>query len=352
MQWILLAAEVYLEEAKGVVDRVSMFQLKSSIYGELSKMIADPALRTSNTTISVLAAASIAEARIGDFELGTKHCVALFHLLNSQGRPPALRKMIFSTIGTRIIVSFVSIGAGHALFADYIKLLASLRCLKETLLAIQTWIRSFILDDAVLRGLFRHDNTPLEACIPAHKSSQKIKRYHDTCAEAFASDSVLHRFILPTFEDHSPIEQRCHVAFLTILVVVLFDLRNDYDDSIHFLEEMVLTVASGQVFDEEEPPPMKVLTVLYNATDCAERYESVGFDTRWNVLRSWLAVEVLELVELASDRGRLRILESLSNSLTGGDGNEGNSFIAEDEMTAICDEMRLAWVEKSGMGEL
>jgi hypothetical protein len=350
MQWILLAAEVYIAQARGIVG-TSIFQRKARIYQELGEMISDPVTRNSNTTISVLAAASIAEARFGDFELGRKHCKALFHLLNSQGGPPALRKKTFTTIATRVIVSFVSIGAGHALFADYIKLLGSLRCLKESLLAIQTWSRSYFFNDAVLQGSTKNDKLIAEASVSAPNLSQKIERYHSARAAAFAPGSVLHRFAVPVFEEHSTIEQRCLVAILTTIVVVLFDLRNEYDESVRFLHDMVSTIASGQAANVDDLPPPKVLTVLYITTDCAERYESIGFDLRWNTLRSWLAVEVLELVQLASHWGRMRILASLSNSLTGGIGDDARSFMTEEEVTAICDEMRVSWMRKSGLEE-
>lgn len=348
MQWILLAAEVYLAQDRGVVG-VSIFQRKARIYRELSEMISDPAKRDSSTTMAVLAAAAIAEARFGDFELGKKHCIALFHILNSQGGPSALRKKTFNINATRVIVSFVSIGAGHALFADYIKLLGSLRCLKETLLAIQSWSRSFFFNDALLRGSTKNDKFIAEASVPVPELSQKIEHYHLARAEAFAPGSVLHRFAVPIFEELSEIEQRCLVAILTTLVVVLFDLRNEYDESVRFLDEMVSTITLGQVVNDETFPPIKVLTVLYITTDCAERYESIGFDLRWNTLRSWLAVEVLELVQLASHWGRMKILASLSNSLTGGSGGDAVSFITEEEIAAICEEMRTSWMRKNDL---
>lgn len=351
MQWILLAAELYLAQAKGVVDRVSIFKRKAGIYRALSRMIADPMSRHSNTTISVLAAAPIAEARFGDVETGRKHCVALLYLLNSQGGPPALKKMISSPgTATRIVVSFISIGAGHAIFSDYIKLLSSLRCLKKTLLAIQAWSISFFLNDAILRGSVTNHKLPADVATSTYrKFSQDIERYHKAREKAFASASLLRRFVRPIFQEHNLMEQRCHIAILTILVKVLFDLRNDHDESTRFLDEMVFTVASGQIVDEDEPPQMKALTVVYIATDCAARYESVGINTRSNVLRSWQAVEVLELVQLTSDRARLRITELLSSSLTGEYGNEANPFVSEEELTAICHEMRLTWMRKNAM---
>lgn len=297
------------------MDRVSIYQRKANIYQALSKLIADPAKRHTTTTISVLAAAPIAEARFGEPELGRKHCVALLHLLNAQGGHQALRKMTTSAgIATRIMVSLISIGAGYAAFANYATLLTSLASLKETLLAMQTWHELTSLSTSTGRKLVWRKRSVGE-------------KQNDQASPSFAGDhyrikhfdpkSPLYRYVGPTVDGDSLVEQRCHFASLFIFNKVILDLRNDTEECKRFFNEMVDAINSGQVRPEESKTEplirMKTLTVLYIVADCATRYESGD-----KVPRSWQAIDALELVQLASESGRLRVTGLLSGWLTGG----------------------------------
>lgn len=63
-------------------------------------------------------------------------------------------------------------------------------------------------------------------------------------------------------------------------------------------------------------PPMKAIAGLYSLINCPARD---GPENAANavILRSWEAVDMLEFVELAGERGRSRITRLLSGWLTG-----------------------------------
>jgi hypothetical protein len=352
MQWIILAAEVYLAQARGLVDRVSIFQRKAHIYRALAKMIADPAARYSSTAISVLAAAPIAEARFGEPEIARKHCVALLHLLNAQGGPKALRALTPSAgIATRVLVSFISIGAGPAVFGEYSALLAGLTSLKDMLLAMQTCCELTPVIATTSRKSGTRKSFPVEKQDSPTTPSLAEENYHATHARAFNPDSPLYRYVRPNIDVDSLIEQRCHFATLFLFNKGLFDLRTDNEERTRFLSEMLAAVTSGQIAAEDsekdiEPTVrMKALTVLYIIVDCTARYECGD-----GAMRSWEAIQTLELVQLASERGRLRITGLLSSWLTRDLVFGSSPSIAEVELSVILDEMRLEWLQRSGMG--
>jgi hypothetical protein len=84
----------------------------------------------------------------------------MLHLLNSEGGPSVLQMMsLRPRFATRTVVTIVSVGVGHTIFANDIEHLVSLRRLKETLLAIGIWSKLFFLNAAILQDYLTSESS-------------------------------------------------------------------------------------------------------------------------------------------------------------------------------------------------
>lgn len=96
LQWIVVIAEMYLLQGKPLAaDQPHILSRKAFIYKLMNKAITDPNTCYSDNTLTAMAAAGIAEARLGNPAQGRKHLLALRILIEARGGYHVLQDMVF-----------------------------------------------------------------------------------------------------------------------------------------------------------------------------------------------------------------------------------------------------------------
>jgi hypothetical protein len=337
MNWILLAAEMFISRlAPTEHDKVRILRRRAFIYQEMNNTITDLTTRYADTTLWVLASAAIAEARLDNAALGRKHCEALLTIINDRGGPCTLQNMIPS-LSIGVVVSFISIGVGDAIFSNATALHCALRHFSRRLLAMQAWNdkirRTFANTEAAHEMRQTAFNDPYADTSRNLPSDNEISvacfAYQGSRHRAFQPLSALLEFVLPTFPDASPSGHRHHFSILWIINNTIYDLRNDIVSSTMFLDDLLHAVtaskrtACNEVSAGLPCPPLKALTVTYILASRAAKYGPTT-PASGGILRTWAAVEPLEVLELTDNVAKRFIKVMLSQWLTGGSTSSPN----------------------------
>jgi hypothetical protein len=358
LQCVLLSAEVYLAGQTSNDANASIFRRKALIYRAMNKMVSDPNVRSSGRVFTALAAAGVAEARLGNVLEARIHLKVIKRLLCESNGASTIQKLE-SGATVPVVMALVSIGTGDATFAT----IAELQCAEQkfisTFLAMQTWNYNMSVkhttnlechcDSSTCLGSFHPPASELDQ---SHFNT--FGKYQSSRLATFYDIPILRPFVETDFSDTNPGQNRCHVAILYILNKTLWELRHDYAETVRFWSKLTETVRSGHIPSTNETtrenivPSLKAIAVIFILADCAASYGKKT-DHNGGILRSLEAIDTIELMELLSKESRRRVLDHLSSWLIAKDV----PIMTEHDLNLIKDEITLNWmmIRRVGRGD-
>lgn len=363
VQWLVLAADLALMKGNpSATSEPRILRRKAYIYGLMKKLIADPKARNSDHTLTALAAAGIAERRfIGESKLARKHLVALRLLMEARGGSSILRDMLFGQ-SVSITICFISTGTGEATFADKASLNFAIDTLVSRFLDIQSWNQSLRLDfeecdnNRETSGARKKGQDKLAVSDTQTLAQLKnVQRYRISRRYVFGLKSLLRMFIAPRSSGPADTDRRCHFAVLWIINNMLYDLRHDYHESCQFIQHLLNGIMAGEIPSAEQSrtpgqaehlKPVGVVSIL--ADSAAKHGSELATNQRGGILHSWDAIDMLELMELATRDSHGEMTSLMSSWLTNDDLDI--CFMTERRLEEISNEIRTEWLRRREVG--
>jgi hypothetical protein len=347
LQSVLLSAEVYLAGQTSNNANGLIFRRKALIYRTMNKMVSDPNVLSSGRVFTALAAAGVAEARLGNVLEARLHLKLIKRLLGESNGASTIQKLE-SGATVPVVMALVSIGTGDTTFTT----IAELQCAEQkfvaTFRAMQMWNYNMNIKYRTnfecycdsCRGIFHPSASELDQ---SHLNT--LGKYQSSRLAAFFDFPFLRPFVETDFSDTNPVQNRCHMAILYILNKTLWELRHDYAETVRFWSKLTATVRSGHIPSTKETtrenivPSLKAIAVVFILADCAASYGKKT-DHNGGILRSLEAIDAVELMELLSKESRRRILDHLSSWIILKDV----PIMTEHDLNLIEDEITLNWM--------
>lgn len=312
LQWVLLAAQMSVLNNAAAQNHPSVLSRKRYAYSLMRKAVADPVHRYSDFTVIGLAVAAIAEARCGGPGHGQRHLAAVKSIIEARGGLASIQTMPFRSI-IIVMAAFINLGAGSAAFPHLNALDSAIQALTSSVCAFHKW--NFCM---------RQDCQRLSPPLAPNETSIE-KSYHEMRRKALGNGSPLEKFLTQTNLTASSAQKRCQIAILWILNQTLWELRFDYPEATSFLDTLRRNVISGNIPGAGPSPEaitVQPLTVVYILAECAVKFgrsPNMSLDTDAcgdGIRRTWNAIDIIELLELATEKTRSRLLGFLSGWLT------------------------------------
>jgi hypothetical protein len=333
LQWVLLAAEVYLLGNRAAEKSISVLSRRGSLYRSIREIVSNPATRYSDLTISHITLAAVVEDRIGARSEAQKHLAAAKRLIHDRG--DRLGRMPITTL-----TSFIWLGTGTSAYPDSDSLEAAIASFTHSMVAFHQWRSD--LDEIFLR--FGQVTSAVQS-----NSGALLSAYIQSRHRTFHPQSPLRPFVEAVFHDQALSQRRSHMAILWVLNRILWDLRYRYDDSINFLDRLCRLVESAG------PVNLKAVTVVFMIGDCVARLGVPGAEQNHNITDImmgigdgdhriswwWEVVDVVETLLLLTEVTREKLLHLLSTNLVETGANR--EVLTESTLTQVADEIRLSW---------
>lgn len=355
LQWIVLAADMYLLQGKpSATSEPHILSRKAYIYKLMNRAIADPTTCYSDNTFMTMVAAAVAIARFEGSAQARKHLLALRKLMEVRGGSSILQDMplAYSIVTTNC---FLSIGTKDATFAGNSSLCTAIRDFIGTFQAMQAWNQSLRIEfegsnteDDADGTKYSDGKLPPVSDMLSFATIRDLQRYRSTRGEVFGPQSCLRRYISPTYAIPVESERRCHFAALWIINKMLYDLRHNYHESRDFVAQLSEAVAACEIpatdgYSTSTATPLKPLAVIYILETIAVKH-SPEFAKRGGILHSWDSINPLELMELATNDSHTEVTALLSSWLT---NDECNIFyMTENRLSAISQEITNEWLRQ------
>lgn len=357
LQWIVLMAEMFLLQGRPApADEPHILGRKAYIYKLMNKAIANPTTCYLDNTLAVVATAGCAEAYSGDLALGRRHLLALKTLIEGRGGSTILQDMLFGQ-AILIVVGRVTVGLGEANFSDTARLKRDMGSFISTFQAMQSWNQRLreefgeFRDGAMSSSRMKMstDTFPSLSHTFHGTNARDIQRYSLSRRKVFGETAVLRKYMEPQSTSIEIRNRRYHFAVLWIINKLLYDLKTDLDKSKEFLEGILLNVSSSEFPGQDSSSNSSAearltpLTMFCIAAACAAEHNP-EFAERGGILHSWDAVDMLELMELASKDSQEEVTALLSSWLT---NDECDIFyIGERRIEEISREIEEEWLRR------
>jgi hypothetical protein len=350
LQYTLLSAETSAIGKIAAQTFVPILHRRSQIYRVMSRLVADPRTRCNDHTITGLGFAALVENRMGNIASARKHAIAARNLvrIRSESDP------IPDEISMPTFCILVAIGLDAQALPHRSLLEGKIEMFVSDLANVQRWASQSTTVSAL--SLFHS----------ARGLSGHSKNYFLAKSRVLGRFSLLHSYLMPQCNEQADTEKRCHAALIWILNKILYGLRDDYEQSIFFLNALHRHVesaiepspeATGNSVCIAQSPRLKWTRMLaivrkigasfwhespYETTHHSCRpWDGKSSDHRW-----WEVFDMLELLHLLSFQRREKVLEQLSEFLVDPERPCRIARMCEHELKHLADEMRMTWMEK------
>ena len=291
---------------------------KGYLYRSMQNYITNGTTRYSNNTITALSFAGLVEARAGALDKSRKHLIACKAVVCARG---GIQSMPMA-LSFPVLTTFLWLGTGAGAFSDSHAIEFAIQKFKTGVLQLQ------------------QNHHLVQKHAGSSTNSASYKTYRDARDLAFGPSSPIRPFIEPVYHDPSLPQQRSHAAILWVLNMMMYEQQQDWRSSIGFLKSFYRYVESS---GGANPSNLKAWTVVLALGFCGAKFDDeLGGNVDESVLRWWEVVDVVELLQLVSQKRRGRVLGFLSQRLLGG---EDPAFITKVEMDQLASEMRFKWLE-------
>ena len=322
LAWALLQEEVRLAGllSPEADQEETTLARRTTIYRVMIKTMADSKKWHLDETIIGVIAGAIMEWRLSNLYESQKHLKATFALLSLRGGLRAIQDMKYPA-AVVCVFGFVNIRC-----MSHFDTLQSLRtatgALINRLSRFQSWNQKIRSHRATCG---RHDDLiqKLQELPNCQKKRTLKLGYLETRAYCFNGTSAICPNIRPKFLKERPAEARPYAATLYLINSMLYNLREDEAKAIEFLEDLVYTVAMSIPEAEpsvqansNRPAKLSATTVMLIVLHCATNL-GLWKSSEDTALRSWEAIEFVDLMMLTSPDTQAKITESMCSWLMG-----------------------------------
>ena len=360
LAWMLLAAENMRKHVPEEEKTALIAGRRAFNYRKMRLLLENPQTRHLDSTLAILALAGSAENRLGSVTLARKHLRAVLHLLTEKDGFQSLQSLTGST-GLEIMNALYQVG--------FPLILNNLTTLENTFDTTATRLRQMYawnvrMRDTVLQAQILRDEPALVQSGPAtdydYTAIPKGPGYWEALRQTLGPSSIISECLRPTFRNLPETATRCRIGSLYCLNSVLFNLQQDENTAIHFLNDLAYIVSNSYNLTAPDKTEKEIwLRNLHIATalpatiaHCAMRHGQ-WLDEAWRppALRTWESLEFVEIVMLMPSSSRHSLLSLMHSWLTSDEcGLNHQDVPVELELEEIKKAIMLKWMTNNSIG--